>query len=311
MDKNAKIYVAGHRGLVGSALVRVLQKEGFNNLLLKTRQELDLLDQKAVADFFQREKPEYVFLAAAKVGGIIANDLYPAEFIYENLVIETNIIHSAYQSGVKKLLFLGSSCIYPKFAAQPIKEDYLMTGALEATNAPYAVAKIAGVYMCQAYREQYGADFISLMPTNLYGQNDNFNPETSHVLPAMIYKFHTAKKEGAKEVVLWGTGTPKRDFLHVDDLARASLFLMENYSEGDIVNIGSGDDISIKDLAETVKAVVGYEGEVVWDSSKPDGTPRKVLDVSKLSSLGWQPEFPLKKGIDAVYSWALENSALD
>lgn len=307
MKKDSKIYIAGHRGLVGSAICRALQSAGYTNVITKTREELDLLDQKKVSEFFEKEKPEYVFLAAAKVGGILANDKFPAEFIYENLQIETNIIHSAYLSKVSKLLFLGSSCIYPKMSPQPIKEEYLLTGPLEPTNAPYSLAKIAGIYMCQAYRKQYGSNFISVMPTNLYGPGDNFDLENSHVLPAMIAKFQKAKIENAKEVVLWGSGTPKRDFIHVDDLASALLFLMDNYNDSDIINIGSGEDISIKELAGLIKEVVGFTGDIVWDSSKPDGTPRKVLDNSKLKGLGFSPKISLKEGIKSTYDWYIEN----
>lgn len=307
MDKNSKIYVAGHRGLVGSALVRVLEKEGYSKIIKKTREELDLLNQAEVDLFFAREKPDYVFLSAAKVGGILANKERPADFIYENLMIETNIINSAYKNNVKKLLFLGSSCIYPKFAEQPIKEEYLLTGALEETNAPYAIAKIAGIALCQAFNKQYGTKYISVMPTNLYGPNDNFDLESSHVLPAMLRKFDDAKRINKKEVVLWGTGMPKREFLHVDDLADACLFLMNNYDESEIVNIGTGEDLSIKELAQMIKEVVGYNGDIVWDSTKPDGTPRKLLDVSKLNSIGWKHKTELADGLKSTYEWYLDN----
>lgn len=303
MEKTAKIFVAGHRGLVGSALVRSLAKNGFTNIITRTRQELDLLDTQAVANFFTNEKPEYVFLAAAKVGGIMANKTKPADFIYENLTLQNNIIHQAHLAGVKKLLFLGSSCIYPKLAPQPIKEEYLLTGELEPTNDAYAIAKIAGIKMCQSYRTQYGSNFISVMPTNLYGENDNFDLETSHVLPAMLRRFHEAKLNRAPEVVLWGTGTPKREFLYVDDLADACLHLMQTYSEGEIVNIGTGEDVTIKELAETIANLVGYQGKINWDTTKPDGTPRKLLDVSKLHNLGWHHTTELKNGIKLTYDW--------
>ncbi len=303
MDKNSKIYIAGHRGLVGSAIVRKLQSLGYTNLLTRTSRELDLRNQAAVAEFFEQEKPDYVFLAAAKVGGIMANSTYGAEFIYDNIMIQTNIIHNSYKSGVKKLLFLGSSCIYPKFAPQPMKEEYLLTGELEPTNEPYAIAKITGIKMCQAYNRQYGTNYISVMPTNLYGPNDNFDLETSHVLPAMIRKFHEAKLNNSPEVVLWGTGSPKREFLHVDDLADACVFLMNNYDGTEIVNIGTGEDLTIKELAEMIKDIVGFEGKITWDSSKPDGTPRKLLDVSKLKEAGWFYTVPLKEGIEQTYEW--------
>lgn len=307
MQKDAKIYVAGHRGLVGSAIVRKLEQEGFRNLVLRTREELDLLDQQAVRAFFAQEKPAYVFLAAAKVGGIMANKTKKADFIYENLEIQNNIIHSAWETGVQKLLFLGSSCIYPKLSPQPIKEEYLLTGPLEETNDAYALAKIAGIKMCQSFNEQYGTDFISAMPTNLYGPNDNFDLESSHVLPAMIRKFHEAKINNQGSVTLWGTGTPRREFLHVDDLAAALLFLMEHYSGSEIVNVGTGEDVSIRELAEEVRATVGYEGEIVWDSAKPDGTPRKLLDVSRLNNAGWKHSIPLGEGIRDAYAWFQKN----
>lgn len=306
MKKNSKIYVAGHKGLVGSAIVRLLEKKGYKNLVLRTRIELDLMDQKKVADFFSKERPEYVFLAAAKVGGIIANQSMPALFIHDNLTIQNNIIHEAYRSNVKKLLFLGSSCIYPKLAPQPIKEEYLMTGPLEPTNRNYALAKIAGIYMCQAYNSQFETNFISVMPTNLYGPNDNFDPISSHVLPALIRKFHEAKESGAKEVVIWGTGSPKREFLHVDDLADACFFLMQNYNDTEIINIGTGVDLSIKSLAEKTKKIVGYGGKIVWDKTKPDGTPRKLLNVSKLRKLGWKYRVDLDSGIKKTYTWYKE-----
>ncbi|MDO8604203.1 MAG: GDP-L-fucose synthase [bacterium] len=307
MNKNSKIFVAGHRGLVGSAIVRALQKEGFTNLFLKTHAELDLLDQNAVKSFFEREKPEYVFLAAAKVGGIMANKTYPADFIYSNVSIQTNVIHNAYVNNVKKLLFLGSSCIYPKLCEQPIKEEYLLSGALEESNKGYALAKIAGIIMCQSYNEQYGTNFISLMPTNLYGPNDNFDLENSHVLPAMIRKFHEAKVSQAPSVSLWGTGSAMREFLHVDDLANASLFLMENYDSSAIINVGTGEDITIRELAEKIKKATDYQGNIVWDTSKPDGTPRKLLDVTKLHKLGWSHSVSLDDGITSTYEWFRKN----
>ncbi|MEN7548138.1 GDP-L-fucose synthase [Rapidithrix thailandica] len=301
MEKNAKIYIAGHRGMVGSAIARKLQKEGYENLVLRTSKELDLRKQQAVTDFFAQEKPDYVFLAAAKVGGIQANNTYRAEFLYDNLMIQNNVIHQSYLNGVKKLLFLGSSCIYPKLAPQPLKEEYLLTGLLEPTNEPYAIAKIAGIKMCEAYRSQYGCDFISAMPTNLYGPNDNYDLQNSHVLPALLRKFHTAKVEGKAFVEIWGTGSPKREFLHVEDLAAASLFLMEHYSEPELVNVGTGEDLPIKELALMIKKIVGYTGELRFDTSKPDGTPRKLMDVSKLKSFGWHPSIGLAEGIQQVY----------
>ncbi len=307
MEKNSKIYVAGHRGLVGSAIVRNLQERGFTNIIGKTHKELDLTRQDEVEKFFEIEKPEYVFLAAAKVGGIQANNTTPAEFIYDNLMIETNIINSAYKNKVKKLLFLGSSCIYPKFAEQPIKEEYLLTGELEPTNEAYAIAKITGIELCKFYRRQYGCDFISAMPTNLYGINDNFDLETSHVLPALIRKFHEAKINNAEEVVMWGTGKPLREFMYVDDLADALVHLMLNYSDEIHVNMGTGKDLTIGELAEIVKEVVGFKGKIVNDLSKPDGTPRKLLDVSRLESTGWKYKTELKEGIEKVYKWYLEN----
>jgi GDP-L-fucose synthase len=301
MDKSSKIYIAGHRGMVGSAIKRKLEKEGFTNIIGRTSAELNLKDQQAVGEFFATEKPDYVFLAAAKVGGIVANNTYRAEFLYDNLMIQNNVIHSAYVNGVKKLMFLGSSCIYPKLAPQPLKEDYLLTGLLEPTNEPYAIAKIAGIKMCDAYRSQYGCNFISVMPTNLYGPNDNYDLNNSHVLPALIRKFHEAKQSSQPTVTMWGTGSPLREFLHADDLADACYYLMQNYNEPGLVNIGVGHDISIKDLAIMVKEIVGYEGEIVHDLSKPDGTPRKLMDVSKLHSLGWKEKIELRSGIEKVY----------
>lgn len=302
MEKSAKIYIAGHRGMVGSAIYRKLQKEGYTNILVKTSAELDLRNQQAVADFFAKERPDYIFLAAAKVGGIVANNTYRADFIYENLMIEANVIHAAYENKAKKLMFLGSSCIYPKLAPQPLKEEYLLTGLLEPTNQPYAVAKITGIELCNAYRAQYGCNFVSVMPTNLYGPNDNYDLEKSHVLPALLRKFITAKKEGKPTVEIWGTGTPLREFLHADDLAEACLFLMDNYNESGLVNVGVGEDISIGDLAKLVKSIVGYEGEIVFNTEKPDGTPRKLMDVSKLHAMGWKAKTSLQEGITTVYN---------
>ena len=301
MEKHAKIYIAGHRGMVGSAIERRLRKDGFENIVTRTSKELDLRNQQAVNSFFETEKPDYVFLAAAKVGGIVANNTYRAEFIYENLMIESNIIHAAYVNKVTKLLFLGSSCIYPKLAPQPLKEEYLLSDYLEPTNQPYAIAKIAGIELCDGYRSQYGCNFISAMPTNLYGPNDNYDLEKSHVLPALLRKFITAKKNNVPAVELWGTGTPKREFLHVDDLADACLFLMETYNEKGLVNVGWGDDVTILELAQIVKRVVGYEGELKFDATKPDGTPRKLMDVTKLTNLGWKATTTLENGIKAVY----------
>ncbi len=301
MDKQSKIYIAGHRGMVGSAILRRLEREGFSNFSLKNSGELDLRNQAAVSDFFKKEKPEYVFLAAAKVGGIQANNIYRAEFIYDNLMIQNNVVHHAYISGVKKLAFLGSSCIYPKLAPQPLKEEYLLTAELEQTNEPYAIAKIAGIKMCQAYRSQYGCNFISLMPTNLYGPNDNYDLEKSHVLPALLRKFHEAKINNMPQVTIWGTGSPMREFLHVDDLAAATFFLMQNYNLPEIVNIGTGEDVTIRELALLIKEIVGYTGNLVFDSAKPDGTPRKLLDVSKLNKLGWKYSISLKEGIASTY----------
>ena len=307
MDKNAKIYVAGHRGMVGSAIVRNLEQKGYVNIIGRTSKELDLIRQSDVENFFEEEKPEYVFLAAAKVGGIYANNKYPAEFIYNNLMIETNIIHSAYKYSVKKLLFLGSSCIYPKMAPQPIKEEYLLTGPLEPTNEAYAIAKISGIELCKFYRRQYGCDFISVMPTNLYGINDNFDLETSHVLPALLRKFHEAKINGDQEVVIWGTGKPRREFLYVDDLADACVHLIKNYSDEGHINVGTGEDLEIIELANIIKEIVGFKGLIVNDLTKPDGTPRKLLDVSLLESTGWKYKTSLKDGIKKVYDWYLGN----
>ena len=309
MEKDAKIYVAGHRGLVGSAIVRKLKSEGYNNLIYKTSSELDLRRQKQVEEFFEAEKPDYVFLAAAKVGGIQANDRYSGEFIYDNIMIQSNVIEAAYQNDVNKLLFLGSSCIYPKHADQPMKEEYLLDGKLEPTNEAYAIAKISGIKMCEHYNKQYGTNFISVMPTNLYGPNDNFDLETSHVMPALIRKFHEAKINDKEEVVVWGTGTPKREFLHVNDLSDAVVYLMNNYDGEEILNVGVGEDISIQNLARLIKDVVGYEGEIVNDTSKPDGTPRKLLDVSRLNELGWEANISLKAGIKMTYEWYKENLA--
>jgi GDP-L-fucose synthase len=301
VNKTEKVYIAGHRGMVGSAIVRRLQKEGFNNLVLRTSKELDLRNQQAVQEFMQQEKPDYVFVAAAKVGGILANNTYRAEFIYDNIMMQSNIIHNAWVNGVKKLMFLGSSCIYPKLAPQPLKEEYLLTGLLEPTNEPYAIAKIAGIKMCDAYRSQYGCNFISVMPTNLYGPNDNYSLETSHVLPALIRKFHEAKIKNEPSVLMWGTGHPRREFLHADDLADACYFLMQHYNEQGFVNIGTGEDIMIKELALMVKEVVGYTGNIEHDLSKPDGTPRKLMDVQKLHNLGWKARIGLREGIEKVY----------
>jgi len=302
MEKNAKIYIAGHRGMVGSAIRRKLEAEGYTNFIVRTSRELDLRNQQATNDFFEQEKPEYVFLAAAKVGGILANNTQRGAFIYENLMIQNNVIHAAYLNDVKKLMFLGSSCIYPKLADQPLKEDYLLTGALEPTNEPYAIAKIAGIKMCDAYRDQYDCNFISVMPTNLYGPNDNYDLKNSHVLPALLRKFHEARENNKPHVMIWGTGTPKREFLHVADLADACYHLMLNYNQAETINIGTGEDIAIKDLALLIKKIVGYEGEIQHDLTKPDGTPRKLLDVSKLKSNGWQAKIDLESGIRSVYA---------
>jgi GDP-L-fucose synthase len=309
MEKNSKIYIAGHKGLVGSALVRKLENQGYSNIITKNHSQLDLIDQKAVEQFFNEEKPDYVFLAAAKVGGILANDTYPAEFIYDNLMIQNNVIHNSYKSGVKRLLFLGSSCIYPKHCPQPMKEEHLLTGPLEPTNSPYAVAKIAGIEMCWSYNRQYGTTFIPVMPTNLYGPNDNFDLETSHVMPALIRKFHEAKINNDKSVTIWGTGTPRREFLHVDDMADACVFLMNSENETllkdkkPLFNIGTGKDISISELAELIKDITGFDGDIVYDKTKPDGTPQKLLDVSKIKALNWSPASKLDSGISGTYNW--------
>jgi GDP-L-fucose synthase len=302
MQAGDKIYVAGHRGMVGSALVRNLRDAGFQNLVLRTSSELDLRNQAAVEAFFLDEKPAFVFLAAAKVGGIHANNVYRADFLYENLMMEANVIHAAYRNGVTKLMFLGSSCIYPKMAPQPLKESYLLTGPLEPTNEPYAIAKIAGIKLCESYRRQYGCNFVSVMPTNLYGPNDNYDLQQSHVLPALLRKFHTAKVEGMKEVEVWGTGTPRREFLHVDDLADACVYLMQGYNEEELVNIGSGTDVSIAELAESIRGIVGFGGQIRFNTEKPDGTPRKLMDVSKLAGLGWTSRIGLEEGIASVYA---------
>lgn len=308
MELNAKIYVAGHRGLVGSAIVRKLEQKGYSNLVYRTSKQLDLTDKEQVCAFFKHEKPEHVFLAAAKVGGIVANNASPADFIRDNLLIQTNVIDTAYRTGVKKLLFLGSTCIYPKFAPQPMNEDALLTGILEPTNEPYAIAKIAGIKMCESYNRQYGTNYISVMPTNLYGPNDNFDLETSHVLPALIRKFHEAKVENAPTVEVWGTGNPRREFLYSDDLADAAIYLMNNYEGNQFINIGVGKDISIKQLAEKIKGVVGFKGNIVFDPSKPDGTPRKLVDVTRLNELGWQASISLDEGIKKAYEWFLNNT---
>lgn len=307
MDKNSKIYVAGHKGMVGSSIIRELEKKGYKNILTRTHKELNLIDQERALDFFKSEKPEYVFLAAAKVGGILANATYPAEFIYENIQIQNNIIHSSYLTKVKKLLFLGSSCIYPKFCNQPIKEDYLLTSELEPTNEAYAIAKIAGIKMCQSYNVQYVTNFICAMPTNLYGINDNFDPENSHVIPALIRRVHEAKLKNVSPVVIWGTGKPRREFLYVDDLANACVMLMEKYSSSEIINVGCGEDITIKELASLICEVIGYKGNLIFDSIKPDGTPQKLLDIAKLKKLGWKPQTNLKEGLLKTYKWFLEN----
>lgn len=309
MEKDSKIYIAGHRGMVGSAIYRKLQKEGYNNIITRSSAELDLRIQSDVAVFFGQEMPEYVFLAAAKVGGIVANNTYRADFLYENLQIQNNIIHSSYLNGVKKLMFLGSSCIYPKLAPQPLKEDYLLTGLLEPTNEPYAIAKIAGIKMCDAYRSQYGCNYISVMPTNLYGYNDNYHPQNSHVLPALIRRFHEARINNLPDVTIWGTGSPKREFLFADDLAEACYYLMQNYDEEGLVNIGTGEDVSIKDLALLIKDIIGYEGEIKFDTSKPDGTPRKLMDVSKLHNRGWHHKIELRDGIKLAYEDFLAHQA--
>ena len=307
MNLGDRIYVAGHNGMVGSAICRKLEAEGYTNLILRSSKELDLRNQEAVEGFFASERPDIVFLAAAKVGGIVANNTYRADFLYDNLMIEANVIHNAYRSGVRKLLFLGSSCIYPKFAEQPITEEALLTGTLEPTNEPYAIAKIAGIKLCETYREQYGADFISAMPTNLYGPGDNYDLNNSHVLPAMIRKFHEAKMQGHAPVTLWGDGSPLREFLHADDLASALVFLMDHYSEKQFINVGSGKEISIRDLATLIRSIVGHNGEILWDTSKPNGTPRKLMDSSRLMDLGWKPKISLEEGIKKVYDQYLEN----
>jgi len=309
MDQQARVFVAGHRGLVGGALCRKLHQEGFRNILVRSRSELDLTDQVATSKFFAREKPEYVLLAAAKVGGIVANDTAPADFIRDNLLIQSNVIDAAYRVGIKKLLFLGSSCIYPKLCPQPIKEEYLLSGPLEPTNEAYAIAKIAGIRMCQAYNRQYGTNFISVMPTNLYGPGDNFDLTSSHVLPALIRKFHEATVSGASVVTIWGTGGPRREFLHVDDLADACLFLLQNYDDSEVINVGVGEDLTIRELAELISDVVGFRGELVYDRSKPDGTPRKLLDVSRLRALGWSSRIGLREGIEQSYRWYREKVA--
>ncbi len=303
MDKDAKIYVAGHRGLVGSALVQRLQAQGYGNLITQTHKELDLRDQTAVNAFYERRRPDYVFIAAAKVGGIVANDSFPADFLYDNLMIAANLIHGAYRYGVRKLLFLGSTCIYPRLAPQPLREDALLSGPLEPTNEWYAVAKIAGIKLCQAYRRQHDCRFISAMPTNLYGPGDNFDLHSSHVMPALIRKFHEAKKIAQPAVTVWGSGTPRREFLHVDDCASACMYLMDTYEDAEIVNIGVGEDIMIKELAELIRGVVGYAGEIVFDAGKPDGTPRKLVDVGKINRLGWRANIPLEQGVRATYAW--------
>lgn len=310
MNTRSKIYVAGHRGLVGSAILRRLESEGYENLVTRTHGELDLKHEQRVDEFFEEQKVEHVFFAAARVGGILANSTYPVEFLSENLYMQLNVINAAYRHGVRRLLFLGSSCIYPKFAPQPIKEEYLLTDALEPTNEPYALAKIAGIKLCQAYSKEYAADFLSVMPTNLYGPGDNFDLEGSHVLPALIRKFHEAKVNDEPRVIVWGTGTPRREFLHVDDLADACVYLMRNYPGGEPLNVGVGKDISVGELAELIRDVVGYEGEIVYDTSKPDGTPRKLLDVSKLHNLGWRASIPLREGLEQTYHWFQNESVV-
>ncbi len=311
MQLNEKIYIAGHRGMVGSAIFRSLKQKGFKNIIYKRSSALDLRNQQAVDDFFEEEKPAYVFVAAAKVGGIIANNTYRADFLYDNLMMESNIIHAAYKNSVSKLMFLGSSCIYPKFAPQPLKEEYLLTGLLESTNEPYAIAKIAGIKLCEAYRDQYGCNFISVMPTNLYGTGDNYHPQNSHVLPALIRKVHEAKENNSPKVVVWGTGNPRREFMFADDLADACVFLMENYNEKAFVNIGVGTDISIRELAELVKEVIGYNGSFVFDTSRPDGTPQKLMDVSRLHALGWKHTTFLKEGIQLAYKDFLKREVVE
>jgi len=307
VEKDAKIYIAGHRGMVGSAILRKLKSKGYSNFILRNSSDLDLRNQQAVINFFEKEKPEYVFLAAAKVGGINANNIYRAEFLYDNLSIQNNVIHCSYLKGVKKLLFLGSSCIYPKLAPQPLKEKYILSGELEPTNEPYAIAKIAGIKLCEAYWDQYGCNFISVMPTNLYGINDNYHPDNSHVLPAMIKRFHEAKVNNLDEVAIWGSGKPLREFLFADDMADASIFLMENYHEKEFINIGTGKEISISNLAELIKTIIGYKGKIVYNTNKPDGTPRKLLDITKLTTLGWYYSTELKEGIEIAYKDFLKN----
>jgi GDP-L-fucose synthase len=311
MEKSSRIYIAGHRGMVGSAIKRLLISRGYQHLILKTSSELDLRNQGEVENFFQEEKPDYVFLAAAKVGGIHANNIYRGEFLYDNLMIEANIIHNAYRYGVKKLLFLGSSCIYPKMAPQPLKEEYLLSGYLEQTNEPYAIAKIAGIKLCEAYRDQYGCNFISAMPTNLYGIGDNYHPENSHVLPALIRKFHEAKENGKKEVVVWGTGTPKREFMYSDDLAEACLFLMDHYNGKEFVNVGTGEDLFIGELAFLIKRIIGFRGNIVYDTTKPDGTPRKLMDVTKLQQLGYRHSTDLQEGLQKAYEDFLNKNVVN
>ena len=311
MEKNSRIYIAGHTGLVGSGILRELQKQGYNNLLLRTHKELDLLDSEKTAQFFKKEKPEYVILAAARVGGIHANYTYSAEFIYENLQVQNNVIHNSFLNKVKKILFLGSSCIYPRNCPQPIKEEYLLTGELEKTNEAYAIAKIAGIKMCQSYNREYGTNYICTMPTNLYGINDKFHPENSHVLPALIYKIHKAKIADAPSVTIWGSGKPYREFLFVDDFANAAISLLQNYNSSEIINVGSGKDLTIQELAETICSVIGYKGEISFDKSKPDGTPRKLLDISKITKLGWKAKTDLKAGLKITYEWYLKNVSKD
>ena len=307
MNKDSKIFIAGHRGMVGSAITRKLKNDGFNNIITRSSDELDLRQQQATSDFFKKEKPEFVFLAAAKVGGIVANNTYRADFLYDNLLIESNIIHAAYQQQVKKLLFLGSSCIYPKLAPQPLKEEYLLTGLLEPTNEPYAIAKITGIKLCEAYRDQYGCNFISAMPTNLYGEGDNYHLQNSHVIPGMLHKFHDAKINNAPFVELWGTGSPLREFMYVDDLAEASVFLMQNCDDKLFVNVGTGEELSIKDLANLIREVVGYEGEIRFDSTKPDGTPRKLMDSTRIHNMGWKHRVSLKDGLKKAYEFFLHS----
>ena len=307
MNKDSKIFIAGHRGMVGSAITRKLKNDGFNNIITRSSDQLDLRQQQATSDFFKKEQPEFVFLAAAKVGGIVANNTYRADFLYDNLLIESNIIHAAYQQQVKKLLFLGSSCIYPKLAPQPLKEEYLLTGLLEPTNEPYAIAKITGIKLCEAYRDQYGCNFISAMPTNLYGEGDNYHLQNSHVIPGMLHKFHDAKVNNAPFVELWGTGSPLREFMYVDDLAEASVFLMQNYDDKLFVNVGTGEELSIKDLANLIREVVGYEGEIRFDSTKPDGTPRKLMDSTRIHNMGWKHRVSLKDGLKKAYEFFLHS----